>query len=80
MAEFIKRQDAIDVVAKQYRYESDRMTALQDLQITKIDIDKRISKQEYRELKAEIENSGIPLKSQKVIIDILKKEVKENDD
>lgn len=29
--ELIKRQDAIDVVAKAYRYESDRLTALQEL-------------------------------------------------
>lgn len=31
MEKLIKRQDAIDVVAKTYRYESDRMTALQEL-------------------------------------------------
>ena len=28
---YIKRQDAIDVVGQLYRYESDRMTALQEL-------------------------------------------------
>lgn len=33
MSELIKRQDAIDVVAKSYRYESDRMTALQELPV-----------------------------------------------
>ena len=31
MSELIKRQDAIDAVAKAYRYESDRMTALQKI-------------------------------------------------
>ena len=31
--ELIERQKAIDVVAKLYRYESDRMTALQELPI-----------------------------------------------
>lgn len=31
MKEYIGRQDAIDVVAKAYRYESDRLTALQEL-------------------------------------------------
>lgn len=31
MDELVKRQDVIDVVAKSYRYESDRMTALQEL-------------------------------------------------
>lgn len=31
MSELIKRQDAIDVVGQLYRYESDRMTALQEL-------------------------------------------------
>lgn len=31
MSEYIKRQDAIDVVGQAYRYESDRMTALQEL-------------------------------------------------
>lgn len=29
--EFICRQDAINVVAQAYRYESDRLTALQEL-------------------------------------------------
>lgn len=33
MSELIKRQDAIDAVAKAYRYESDRMTALQEVPI-----------------------------------------------
>lgn len=36
MCEYIKRQDAIDVVGKQYRYESDRMTALQELPVIQI--------------------------------------------
>lgn len=31
MSEYIKRQDAIDVLGQVYRYESDRMTALQEL-------------------------------------------------
>lgn len=31
MGDLIRRQDAIDVVAKLYKYESDRMTALQEL-------------------------------------------------
>ena len=31
MSNLIRRQDAIDVVAKFYKYESDRMTALQEL-------------------------------------------------
>lgn len=31
MSDLIRRQDAIDVVAKLYKYESDRMTALQEL-------------------------------------------------
>lgn len=31
MKEYISRQDAIDVVAKAYHYESDRLTALQEL-------------------------------------------------
>lgn len=31
MSDLIKRQDAIDAVAKLYRYESDRMTALQEV-------------------------------------------------
>ena len=33
MEELIKRQDAIDVVSKAYRHESDRITALQELPI-----------------------------------------------
>ncbi len=33
MSELIKRQDAIDAVAKLYRYESDRMTALQEVPV-----------------------------------------------
>ena len=33
MSQLIKRQDAIDAVAKLYRYESDRMTALQEVPI-----------------------------------------------
>ena len=33
MAELIKRQEAINVVGQLYRYESDRMTALQELAI-----------------------------------------------
>lgn len=37
MSDLIKRQDAIDVVGKLYRYESDRMTALQELQVVNID-------------------------------------------
>ena len=31
MSDLIRRQDAIDVVAKLYKYESDRMTALQEI-------------------------------------------------
>lgn len=31
MSEYIKKQDAINVVGQLYRYESDRMTALQEL-------------------------------------------------
>lgn len=31
MSEWIKRQDAIDTVAQAYQYESDRITALQEL-------------------------------------------------
>ena len=31
MSELIKRQDAINAVAQLYRYESDRMTALQEV-------------------------------------------------
>lgn len=38
-----------------------------------------MTEQEYREFKAEINNSGIPLKSQKQILEILRKEVKEFD-
>lgn len=37
MSDLIKRQDAIDVVGKLYRYESDRMTALQELPRVNID-------------------------------------------
>lgn len=33
MSELIKRQDAIDAVSRQYRYESDRMTALQNVAV-----------------------------------------------
>lgn len=33
MSELIRRQDAIDVLARQYRYESDRMTALQEIPV-----------------------------------------------
>lgn len=33
MSELIKRQDAIDAVAKQYSYESDRLTALQEVPV-----------------------------------------------
>lgn len=40
MEELIKRQDAIDVVAKAYRYESDRLTALQELPT--VDVEKMI--------------------------------------
>lgn len=40
MEELIKRQDAINVVAKAYRYESDRLTALQELPI--VDVEKMI--------------------------------------
>lgn len=36
-----------------------------------------MTQQEYREYKAEIEHSGIPLKSQKEILEILRKEVEE---
>lgn len=36
MSEYIKRQDAIDTVAKSYPYESDRMTALQELPVRNI--------------------------------------------
>lgn len=36
MEELIKRQDAIDVVAKAYRYETDRLTALQELPIAEV--------------------------------------------
>lgn len=39
MNEYIKRQDAIDVVATNYRYESDRLTALQE--IPSIDIEEK---------------------------------------
>lgn len=34
MSELIKRQDAIDAVMQNYCYESDRMTALQELPVT----------------------------------------------
>lgn len=37
MEELIKRQDAINAVAKLYRYESDRMTALQEVPIVDIE-------------------------------------------
>lgn len=33
MSKLINRQDAINTVAKDYRYESDRITALQNLTI-----------------------------------------------
>ena len=33
MSELIKRQDAIDAVSRHYRYESDRMTALQNVAV-----------------------------------------------
>lgn len=36
MSEFIKRQDAIDTVTKEYRYESDRIAALQGLPVTNL--------------------------------------------
>ena len=31
MSDLIRRQDAIDAIAKSYRYESERMTALQNV-------------------------------------------------
>ena len=34
MSEFIQRQDAINAVMQNYCYESDRMTALQELPVT----------------------------------------------
>ena len=34
--EYISRQDAIDVIMQTYRYESDRMTALQELPIIRM--------------------------------------------
>lgn len=37
MSNLIKRQDAIEVVAKSYKYESDRMTALQELPVFNVD-------------------------------------------
>lgn len=39
MSQYIKRQDAINIVAKQYRSESERMTALQELPAIEIDHD-----------------------------------------
>lgn len=36
MVEYIKRQDAIDAVGKAYRYESDRMTALQEVPVADV--------------------------------------------
>ena len=36
MSEYIKRQDAIDTVGQSYKYESDRMTALQELPVMNI--------------------------------------------
>lgn len=37
--EYISRQEAINAVAKSYRYESDRITALQNIPIIRIDND-----------------------------------------
>lgn len=39
MSGLIKRQDAINAVAQLYRYESDRMTALQEVPIVSSDMD-----------------------------------------
>ena len=33
MSELIRRQDAIDVVTRSYNYESERLTALQELPV-----------------------------------------------
>lgn len=41
MSEYIKRQDAIDAVARSYPYESDRMTALQEVPVIEVE-DKRL--------------------------------------
>lgn len=38
MSDLTKRQDVIDVVARQYRYESHRMTALQELPSQKLQL------------------------------------------
>lgn len=35
MCEFIKRQDVIDIITKQYGCESDRLTAIQNLPVSK---------------------------------------------
>lgn len=41
MSEYIKRQEAINTVATSYKYESDRLTALQELEtVTEKDIAK----------------------------------------
>lgn len=37
MSEYIKRQEAIGVMAQSYPYESDRMTALQELPVIELD-------------------------------------------
>ena len=42
MSESIKRQDAIDVVGQVYRYESDRMTALQELPTVDLPYDEEL--------------------------------------
>lgn len=37
MSIYIKRQDAIDAVAKSYRYEADRITVMQELPVLNAD-------------------------------------------
>lgn len=56
MAELIKRQDAINAVAKAYRYESDRMTALQEVPtVTEAEIRAKAIDEFANGLKAKIE-------------------------
>ena len=61
MSGLIKRQDAIDAVSRQYRYESDRMTALQNVAVvTEQEIRAKAIEEFTEKLKYELNGNIIP--------------------